>query len=181
LQQLAQTLTTRNIPVAFGGRIFSLHADMTSRIPGHFLGNRLDTALENVETWLTTRASALQPVPASEEYVHTLKAFLAQRPHIEATVDESVRMIGQNPGYLVTAHKYLGDNILAALSLGDMAYLDSEIAWLNLMLKNLNLPVRAVYDYLALYASAVRHHLTVDAAPLADWLASQYSQIEGVS
>jgi DNA-binding transcriptional MerR regulator len=181
LQQLALTLSARDIPVAFGGRIFSLHTDMTSRIPGHFLGNRLDTALESVENWLSSRLPAPAPRLASAEYASTLKAFVAQRSHVEAKVDETVHILGQNPDYLVSAHKYLGDNIIAALSLGDMVYLNSEIDWLNLMLKSQNLPTQVVYDYLALYANAVRQCLGEHADPVVDWLVSQYSKVEGVS
>jgi MerR family transcriptional regulator, light-induced transcriptional regulator len=176
LQQSALLLAAHGIPVAFGGRIFSLQPDMVNRIPGHYLGNRLDIAIENVESMLAERPTPPPAISPSAEYLQTLKLFGAKRPLVEASVDAGARAVNKDPDYLATAHKFMGDNILAALQLGDMRYLDSEIDWLNVLLKSQNLPVSVVYDYLRLYAGAVLLHLDGHAPPVVDWLERQISQ-----
>jgi hypothetical protein len=54
-----------------------------------------------------------------------------------------------------------------------MSYLDSEIDWLTVMLKGLNLPKSVVYAYLRLYAAAVQRYLNGHALPITNWLESQ--------
>jgi hypothetical protein len=117
-----------------------------------------------------------QPVAPSAEFGRTLKLFTAKRFQIEASVAELAHAAGHNPEYLLTAHKFLGDNIIATLHLGDMTYLNSEIDWLHPLLENQNLPASVVYDYLGLYAAAVRQHLDGFAPLVTDWLAGQINQ-----
>jgi DNA-binding transcriptional MerR regulator/methylmalonyl-CoA mutase cobalamin-binding subunit len=173
LQEAVGLMAARGATVAFGGRIFSLQPDLGTRIAGHYLGDRLDSALQKVETLLAGKPVSPQPVSPSTEYMQTLAAFQANRPLIEGSLDAEARASGLNPAYLETSHKFMGDNILACLRLGEMTYLDSEIDWLTVLLQGLNLPRDVVYAYLRLYSAAVYRHLDGHAAPITDWLDRQ--------
>ena len=173
LQELARQLMAQHATIAFGGRIFSLRPDLVKRIVGHYLGDRLDSALDSVESLLAGKPDSPQPVSPSVEYTETLKAFLANRPLIESGIDIDARAKGIDPAYFATAHKFMGDNITACLKLGAMTYLDNEIDWLKTLLKGRNLPDSVVRDYLKLYSAAVYHQLDGHALPITDWLDSQ--------
>jgi hypothetical protein len=61
--------------------------------------------------------------------------------------------------------------IMAALSLGSMAYLGSTITWLEGLLTNYQVPAGQLYDYLDTYYQAARAHLDKRGAPVINWLA----------
>ncbi len=176
LRETAHLLGVSGAPIAFGGRIFSLQTDLIKRVAGHYLGDRLETALETTETLLLGQPPIPQPLSPSNEYLQTLELFSANRSLIETAINEAARSNGINSDYFDTAHKFLGDNIIACLKLGEMGYLESEIDWLTVMLKSLDLPQAVVYDYLRLYAVAVHRQLKGCAAPITDWLERQISQ-----
>jgi hypothetical protein len=175
LRDSARLITDYGAPVAFGGRIFTLQPDLVKRVAGHYLGNRLDSVMDQVEALLEGKPVAPQPVPASTEYVETLKAFLANRFLIENRIDVEAQASGINPVYFDTAHKFMGDNIIACLRLGAMTYLDGEIDWLVNLLKGFDLPESMVPDYLRLYSVAVYRQLDGHAQPITDWLEKQIS------
>jgi MerR family transcriptional regulator, light-induced transcriptional regulator len=177
LQESAQLMMTSGAPVAFGGRIFSLQPDLVKRIAGYYLGDRLDSALDRVEALLVEKPDSPQPVWPSVEYVETLELFSANRPLIENQIDAEARATGINPAYFDTAHKFMGDNIIACLKLGEMGYLDSEIDWLTVLLKGLNLPESVVYDYLQLYFASVYRQLDGRALPITSWLERQIASV----
>lgn len=173
LHESARLLSAHGAQVAFGGRIFSLQADLANRVPGHYLGDRLEFALETVETLLAEKPLAPQPASPPAEYAQTLELFSAKRSLIEASIDAAARVQGADPVYFETAHKFMGDNLLACLKLGALSYLDSEIDWLTVLLQGLNLPQSVVYDYLRLYAAAVHQQLAGYALPITAWLEGQ--------
>ncbi len=170
LQQTALMLSARGSMVAFGGRIFSMQPEIVRTIPGHFLGDRFETAVERIESLLSVHPDAPQIVAASAEYNETLKVFITKRPLIEAAINDTLRQSAGDMDYFQIANQFMGNNIIAALHLGNMNYLNSEIDWLNMMLKSQNLPLKIVSDYLSSYVRAVRAHLKDQGQPIAQWL-----------
>lgn len=170
LQQSAAILAARGMSVAFGGRIFVMHPDLQMRIAGHYLGDRVDIAIDRLETLLSARPGIPQPFLPSLACTETLQAFAARRTFVESSLNEEIRSKGGSAAYLTIANKFMGDNILAALQLGDIGYLNSEIDWLNVMLKAQNQARNVVYDYLEYYSAAVSRQLGSQAAPISGWL-----------
>jgi hypothetical protein len=147
-----------------------MHPELQMRIAGHYLGDHVDVAIERVETLLVARPGIYLPRPASREYKDTLQAFGARRAAIESSMNEAIQSKGGSSAYLTVAHKFLGDNILSALQLGDIGYLNSEIDWLNVLLKAQNLNRSVVFDYLGSYSVAVAGQLGEQAAIICGWL-----------
>jgi MerR family transcriptional regulator, light-induced transcriptional regulator len=174
LQQTALQLAARGVTVAFGGRIFSLQPEIKRNISGYFLGDRLDIAMENIERLLESHPDVPQPVLPSNEYLETLQMFIVKRPLIDATLNEhSAQIPGSTLSYMEIANRFMGDNILASLQLGDMGYISAEIDWLTVMLKSHQLPVQMVPRYLETYARAVREHLNGHGNLIVNWINSQ--------
>jgi MerR family transcriptional regulator, light-induced transcriptional regulator len=171
LQQTALHLAARGVTIAFGGRIFTLQPDIRRNIAGHFLGDRLDAAIENIERLLESHPDAPQPVFPSNEYLETLKMFLVKRPLIDSLLNEHTPQIpGSSLEYMEIANRFMGNNIIAALQLGDMGYLNAEIDWLTVMLKSHQLPAQMVSRYLETYASAVQQQLNGQGHLIVEWL-----------
>lgn len=174
LQQTALQLSARGARIVYGGRIFNLHPGLRGIIPGHFLGERLDTAIETVEQLLVS-FPALPPLQLiSDEYDQTLRLFLLKRSLIESAINHYFHNSELQTEYLENANRSMGANIVAALQLGNIAYLNSEIAWLVYMLHNQNRGSDLLRVYLKQYAAAVRQHLGGQSNLIADWLDAQH-------
>ena len=173
LQQIAAALSSQQVNIGFGGRIFSLQPDLAKHIAGHFLGNDLVGAVETIEVLLANHSDPPAPILPEADYLETLKAFLSKRTLIEAELDESSKSLQLPLDYVYTANQFMGDNIAAALRLGNMGFLDAEIDWLNTFLRGHRLPLKLVHQYLGVYAEALRHQLGEHATPVVAWLEKQ--------
>jgi MerR family transcriptional regulator, light-induced transcriptional regulator len=170
LQQTASLLSAHGATVVYGGRIFTTQPNLTKHIPGHYLGDTLEAGIEKIETLLVNRPDAPQVVPPSNEHTKTLKGFLLKRPLIENSLNEQILPFSDNPEHIANANQFLGDNIIAALQLGDLHYIDSELDWLETLIKVNYLPPQIVSDYLKAYANAIDNHLAENGRLLSDWL-----------
>jgi DNA-binding transcriptional MerR regulator len=170
LQHSAAQLAARGVPVAYGGRIFAMHPGLPARSAGHYLGDRLELAIERVDALLASHAGSVVALAPSAEYAQALQVFAARRAFVESDLNEIIHASGGGTAYLTIAHKFMGDNILAALQLGEITFLDSEIDWLNVLLEAQNVPPNAVYSYLASYSAAVSRQVGPDGALVTAWL-----------
>ena len=170
LQHTAMLLSAHGATIAYGGRIFGLQPGLTGRIPGHFLGNSLESGIEKIETLLTTHLDTPTIENPSTEYNEMLRIFTYKRPLIENSINQKLEPRGGNPDYFITANHFLGNNLRAALQLGDLNYLDTEIDWLNTLIKTNNLPAQVVPEYLKFYAAAVNEHLGNHSSVILKWI-----------
>lgn len=74
-------------------------------------------------------------------------------------------------GHLSIANQALAGNISAALTLGDMNYLCTDIKWVEGLLDNYNIPTESLHQYVNAYYDAAKAHLGDAGRPILDWLA----------
>jgi DNA-binding transcriptional MerR regulator/methylmalonyl-CoA mutase cobalamin-binding subunit len=172
LLRMAQFLRYENIPPAFGGRIFNRLPTLRARIPGHFLGPSLEGAPQVMEQLMATP----RPLPsfeiASEAHKQALAHYRERRSLIEAD------LLKQKPGSLektwfLTANRELARNIIAALALGDVDFLDDSIDWLEGLCSDDHVPAGTLENYLGVYYQAARAHMDERGAPIINWLTEQ--------
>lgn len=175
LRQTVLQLSARGARIVYGGRIFNIHAGLRASIPGHFLGERLDAAIETIERLLVDFPAPAPVDVVSQGYAETLRAFILKRPLVEAAINQHFQVGEMPPEYLETANRYMGNNIVAALQLGNIEYLNSEIEWLVHMLKSHDQPADAVRVYLSYYSNALREHLGKPGDLVVHWIESNPS------
>lgn len=178
LQGTAHALTNKDIPVAFGGRIFNLHPSLVESIPAHFLGHSVEAALEETESLLQVRKEAAQPRPVSQEYAAALQFFKSRRAEIEITLRGLVQPLFISPENLMSGIVHLGNNIEAALQLGGMNYLSGEIEWLKTLIKAYERPMQELADFIASYAKAVQQNLNGSGRPIYEWLSAEADRLQ---
>src|SRR5688572_1778242 len=122
LQQTALALTSQNIRIAFGGRIFNLHAQLPDSIPGTFLGYDLNSAMDEIDVILNNKVKQHQPKGPSQMYAASYQAFVSKRLQIDMTIRELFETLSISPEDMNIGIHFLGENITAALQLGDMSY-----------------------------------------------------------
>ena len=170
LQQAASMLSTHNIPVAYGGRIFGLQPQLFRTITGFFLGAKIKEAIEQIEDLATSKIQIPESVSVAQEYKIAAAAFQTHRSNIEAAFNQSVPSLGHDSESMKIATEFLGDNIIAALNLGDMSLVDGELEWTKTMLNAKHISPHALHDYIKLYAEAVNATINGSGKPVSDWI-----------
>jgi len=177
LLEMAQLLQQEGVSLAFGGGIFNRLSALRDRIPGHFLGERLELSSQVVETLMVTPG----PLPVAESVpvaYHRARGHYCERQvHIEAHLFQALQSMDIPHEYLTRANAELGRNILAALKLGDMDFLDTDIRWMRSLLNGYKSPADLLHAYLEAYYQAARIHLGERGDPIVTWLAELIKKI----
>jgi hypothetical protein len=170
LLEVAGSLREEGVPLAYGGLIFNLLPELRARIPGHFLGERLDLAPKAIEALMAAPRPVPETQPVQAALQPTRDHFRQRRGLIEADLNRTIGAAVVDPYHLEVANRELANNISAALALGDMGYLGTDMEWLKGLLSNHHRPVEALREYLALYHKAAEQHMDRRAQPIVDWL-----------
>jgi hypothetical protein len=110
--------------------------------------------------------------PASEAYRQALDYYVERKGLIEAEIGEQLNGAGLATNHLLIANQELSENIAAALTLGDMNYMGTDINWVEGLLSHHGVPAGMLDDYLSAYHDAAKTRLDERGQPVVDWLAS---------
>jgi MerR family transcriptional regulator, light-induced transcriptional regulator len=176
LYNVTTFLQDQKVKVAYGGLIFNQMPSIQQRIPGRFLGETFEEAVEAIEPVLGGRIEAgdLEPVP--DHYRTALAHYLTQQATIESAVWHEMQASEVAYEHLKNANYHFSQNIIAAHILGDLDLLSAEITWLEHLLTNYGLEVSSIGHYLAVYQRAAKAHLDERGQMLVDWLGQAAGQ-----
>ena len=177
LQQTALALSSQNIPVAFGGRIFNIHEGLSTSIPGYFLGLDMLSAVDQVEGLLSKNIRLPQPRAASASYIAAHQAFVSKRGQIELTLKASIKPLSLAPNDIQSGIHFLGENITAALQLGDMSYVSEEVDWLKVLLQFHEAQPGQLIYFLQAYSEAVNKNINGQGKPIFEWFATEVENL----
>jgi DNA-binding transcriptional MerR regulator/methylmalonyl-CoA mutase cobalamin-binding subunit len=177
LQGAANALINKNIPVAFGGRIFNLRPNLKDYIPGYFLGNEIGSAIGEIEKVLKSNNLPKATKIASQMHIVAHQAYIAKRTKIEATLKEMLQPLAISPDDISTGIRFLGDHITAALQLGDMSHVSAEIDWLRMLLASHATHPEQLALFMETYTKAVDKHINGQGKPIADWFKEQTQKL----
>ena len=169
LAEAAQVLQQENVPLAYGGLIFNLLPELRSRIAGHFLGETLEASPQVVESLMVAPRPVAAAETISDAYRQALGQFEEDQVLVEADVTQTLHRAGFAHGHLTVANHELSQNIGAALALGDMEFLGTDIEWARGLLRNHQIPSEALVNYLGAYHQAAARQLGED-SPVTEWL-----------
>ena len=171
LWEMGQLLFNERLPLAFGGRIFVQLPELRTRIPGHYLGDSLENAAQAVENIMAMPRTQPSQAPVTAEYEETLHWFKVRLAYIEAHVWQHMAASDIEPQHLEQANFYFGGMIIAALRLGNLAFLRSQLQWASMLIEShytLGQPI--LETYLAAYRLAVEEQLGEHGALISHWL-----------
>jgi len=178
LQQVAHALVNKNIPISYGGRIFNLRPSLQNYIPGYFLGNDVGAAIGEMENILKSKTIPQAKKTASRGHISAHQAYTSKRTNIEATLKEMLQPLEISPNDIATGIQFLGDHITAALQLGDMSHVSSEIDWLRMLLSSHATNPEQLAQFMDIYAQSVDKAINEQGKPVTDWLNSEIKKIE---
>lgn len=168
--QVAQLLIEYDIPVAFGGRIYNLITGLRDRIPGIYLGETLDRVPSMINQLLEYTPPTPLIEPPSQRYLLAAEHFRSRQLWVEAQVLQQMTSAGMSPGHLEIANTNLARNIIAALTLGDISFLGSDVEWVKGLLEYQKIPNQVFSNYLRSYAEAVADELEDRGSLIATYL-----------
>jgi DNA-binding transcriptional MerR regulator len=168
--QVAQLLMEYDIPIAFGGRIYNLIPGLRHRIPGTFLGETLDRVPSIVNQLLEYKPPTPVIEPSSQEYPLVLQDFRNRQLWIEAKVQQQMTVSGITSRHLEIANTNLARNIIAALTLGDISFLRSDLEWVRGLLEYQGIPTQIFNNFIRYYAEVVASELDDRGSLIANYL-----------
>jgi len=169
LRDVALLAQKVNLPLLYGGRIFREIPGLSNRIPGHYLGDKLEAIPAIVARALSASVAMPSQAAPDEEYQLALADFLEQIFHIELTVKQQISTHIPSE-FLQIANFDFSRDIQAALSLGDLNYVSQELNWIKGLIENRGLPVDILRIYLDAYSQAAVDHLGQDGQLVVFWL-----------
>jgi methanogenic corrinoid protein MtbC1 len=178
LQHAANALSSQKIPVAFGGRIFSIHPELPKHISGHFLGHTLPEAIDYIETMLSHKTKPVDALVASPAHTAAHQAFESKRGQIEMTFKQLVDPLAIAPEDIKTGIHFLGENLTAALQLGDTSYVSTEVDWLKVLLKTHATDPQHLIHFMETYSQAVNQNINGQGKPIFEWLANEVEKLK---
>jgi methanogenic corrinoid protein MtbC1 len=179
LHHTANTLTSKGIKVGFGGRIFNLRSDITSYIPGFHLGNDIASAVNEIELILNNKRKPVQLKSASQEYVAARQFFTSKRADIEMTLRTLIKPLRVSSESYQTGISFLGDNISAALTLGNMEHATAEVDWVKYLLHAYEQSEEELIQFIDAYAKAIDKHINGSGKPILNWLKAETQALKG--
>jgi MerR family transcriptional regulator, light-induced transcriptional regulator len=171
LFEAAEVLDKARIPLAYGGRIFSQTPMLRRRITGHFLGEQLEGAMQAVAHILSKKPLTPERDPIPDSYQLARRAFRQNQAALEAAVWNMLQGEEFPYEHITNANLHLARDIGAALTLGSVSFLGDEMAWVETLLLNYEMPEALLRRYLQVYYQAARQALPPEGAPVLEWLA----------
>jgi hypothetical protein len=176
LLEMARLLQERRIPLAYGGRIFNNIPAIRQRIPGHFLGQQIEDIPHVVARLLNSRPPIPVALPVSPDYEQALLNYTRYQPIIEASLWHKVSDMGMPQLELVRANQNMAQHIKAALKLGDLNFISSDLAWLSDLLFNYEIPHAWLQRYLVAYSEVIATEINGRGVPILNWLGQLLAQ-----
>lgn len=171
LLETGQRLKQAHKRMAYGGRIFNLQPEIRERIPGYFLGENLNQALQNAEKLLIKPPALKNIKPASAAYQETLTHFRERRATLESRIWHTMTPSHDLYSYLSDIHTHLAQHIIAALKLGSLKFLNPDLAWLMILWRHTPVQLNDLKDYLRIYYRAAKMTFDEPGQPIVRWLA----------
>jgi methylmalonyl-CoA mutase cobalamin-binding subunit len=172
LREAGRALQREGRVLAYGGLIFTQVPALRGCIPGHYLGDSLESAARQMEALMTAPRRAPVSEPDCGAHVQALDHYAEQRILIESQVRDLIKGSAPAAEHLTIANQELSKNIAAALTLGSMNYMGTDVKWVEGLLSHHDLPSELLNDYLSAYHQAAEAQLDERGQPVVDWLAS---------
>ena len=175
LYDTALFLKEINVPVAFGGWIFNQIPGLAQKIPGIFLGGNVTEAISEIETLLMGSLPSIEIASIPEEFSETIAHFTKGKHQIESQMlDTIIEKLGRDISFenIQKANEYLAQDIIAALSLGDLSLVGFDLDWVKSLITQNGISGETLFNYLLAYYEATQAVLNEPGAPIIDWLAS---------
>lgn len=169
LGQVTQLLSKLGVTSAFGGSVFNLIPALRYHVSGHFLGETVDGAVQVINKIMTFEPPMQMAKPLPEDYETALKHYDATQYLIDFDTRQALEKENIPFVYLEDTNNRLKKSILAALSLGNIGFIDSELQLAQQLMNHYGVATELQTKYLHTYHQASKTRLNSDGEIIVDW------------
>lgn len=166
----AHQLKRFNMPFAYAGSIFARQPRLRKRIPGYYLGDRLDRVVQEVDIALNLPLHFSDTPVAQEEFSIARKEIEANQSMIKADVWNQLQAKEIKNQTLQLATDLLMRDILSALKLESLESLQVELDWVNVLLDHQEYSASLLPLLLRVFAHALDRNVGDAGKIVVDWL-----------
>jgi methanogenic corrinoid protein MtbC1 len=178
LLEVALLLKDAGVHFAFAGSIFARSDGLSQRIPGYYLGDRLDQVVHAVETVLHMPDHVVGTHIFRLDYQQAREQIAKNQSIIKADIWNQLSNDGIKDHTLQVANDALMKVILAALTLDDLDCLTNEIDWVDTLISHQALPDELLPKYLRVFADSLDRHIGSPGQVVSDWLRATAKQMD---
>jgi methanogenic corrinoid protein MtbC1 len=170
LLDMSQAIQGKGVPVAFGGGIFNRWPRLRDGVPGHFLGQTVEEAVQATENLIGSRVRKPRFAAPPQAYQQALACCLDQLLLLEARVWTLLDVASSDQDSLRELNEEFIQAVVAALKLGDIGLVADYLDWLEGKGDHMQVPSEMLRGYLEAYHGAAAEYLDERGAPIIDWL-----------
>ena len=180
LLKVLNMLLGKQIPAAFGGWIFTKIPDLIEKMPGTYLGIDLQKAIPLIEGLATGQKPFVPSTPNPFHHQELVKKLKRNRPGFDEVLRSKLSTIGSSFSILdiYEANHNLIQDISAALTLGDINFLQFNLDWLSGLITSRKFNSGNLLSYLRAFSEAVDQLLGPEAKLIVNWLDRSVGEIE---
>jgi MerR family transcriptional regulator, light-induced transcriptional regulator len=177
LANAAMLLCSHNHPVAYGGLIFTTLPALTARIAGHYLGDSLESSVEKVRNLFMNPTTPEIPIEIAPGLKVLGNNFDEHRALIEHRVIHILKAQSVEISHLSQINAFLGDDISAGIALGNLEFINPDIAWVKNLRRQIDVPA-FLPAFMEAYEEAVKQELGSTVDSLSRWIKNTYPIIK---
>ena len=178
LFEVALQLKDAGVHFAFAGSIFARSGGLSQRIPGYYLGDRLDRVVHAVETVIQMPDLSVGTNIVRPDYQQAREQIAEKQSIIKADIWNQLSNDGIKDHTLQIANDAFMQDILAALTLGDLDSLTNEIEWVDTLVSYQALSDKLLPKYLRIFADTLDRHIGSLGQVVIDWLRATAKQMD---
>ncbi|MCB0010511.1 MAG: MerR family transcriptional regulator [Anaerolineales bacterium] len=172
LAEATEALAQIGIPTAYGGSIFNRVPGLSRYVTGHFLGQSIEDAVPIINKLLIEKPPMYRARPLPLAYQHNIHHFISSHSLISYEMMQAMNGSGIPQQFLEgTSHRFK-ESILAALKLGDIHLLDSELTLTQHLMENHGITFAMQRTFLHTYHQACQTVLEENSDIVTTWLAN---------
>lgn len=164
-------------PLAYGGLIFNRVPALRERIPAIFLGEELNAAADKAVLLLATPQHEQLAYVEKNSITDLATQFQQKRAAIDLYVQERMLAEGVEIVNIDRANYFFSNDLYAALKLGNIDCLESDLEWVKLLLHGRNINSNSLLHYLGAYRDGIWLHLESTGTPIIQWIESRLAEI----
>ena len=163
---IMQSIQDRHIPVFFCGTFFESHPESHARFPGVFLEEPWTEQIFQMKKNLID-ASDKKGIALDETCRQMMNQYQLLRIRIEQETQKELAQMPLQDQHFAMANYFMQRGITAAMTLGDLSYLEEDLVWIHRLISNMGFGKSIMPAYALIYRKKIQNVGTEVLDPLA--------------
>lgn len=179
LQDIAKSVLESGVVVGYGGRIFRLVPKIRDRIPAYYLGDTLEASPAKIEILVREGFPPPGIPPVRKRMAEAYQSLMREGDAVAFHVSHRMAAMGVPEAALGQALTFTNRGLQAALSLGDLTFMEEDLSWVRGLLQHRGVNAAQLSAFWGHYRDVSLQLMGEEAQPLTDWMEQVSLEPEG--